>query len=171
MMRRVHKTTRLRGRLRGERVGGMSAQQATAAMDEAESGYDYNEGLLTPPRVWLTVPLPDRRLSPNGTRNRMERHRLATAARTLAHLTARELLLHTRAPFFGGVQPVTLDVRVSLTKGQRQLDEDNLHGLLKSTLDGLQGWVLQDDRQIHWGAVEWARGTQALVRLTLTAKR
>lgn len=133
-------------------------------------GYEHNSGLLAPPRVWLTLPLPSYRLTPNGTRNRMERHRLATTARSAAYLTACGLFPGARLPFFRRHDRVRLDVAVTLAKGQRRLDDDGLIGALKSTVDALQGPVLWNDQQLTWGAISWERaaGLAGTVRLTLT---
>lgn len=135
-----------------------------------ESGYERNDGLLSSPRAWLTVPLPSYRLSPNGTRHRMERHSLAQAARTDANLVARGLFPGARQPFFPPGRVVTLRVVVTTAKGQRRLDDDGLIGLLKSTVDGLQGPLIHDDRQIVWTGITWERGTGrgGTVRLELT---
>lgn len=137
---------------------------------DTESGYERNEGLLAPARVWLTVPLPDYRLTPNGTRNRYERHRLSREAGTAAHLAARALFPGAWLPFFGSDR-VRLDVTVYLPKGKRRLDDDGLIGLLKSTVDALQGPIVFNDRLIQWGEIRWERTTVpgGSVRLTLTA--
>jgi hypothetical protein len=138
---------------------------------EGESGYERNEGLTAPPRVWLTVPLPDYRLSPNGTRNKYERHRLASQARTNAYITAISLFPGERMPFFGAHGRAVLDVVVSLPKGKRRLDDDGLIGLLKSTVDALQGPIVGNDRYISWGVIRWTRTTApgGSVKLILTA--
>jgi hypothetical protein len=137
---------------------------------EGESGFERNEGLTTPPRCWLTVPLPDYRLTPNGTRNRFERHRLATMARTNAYVTAVSLFPGARMPFFGAHGRARLDVTVYLPKGKRRLDDDGLIGLLKSTVDALQGPIVGNDRYITWGEIRWGRTTApgGSVRLLLT---
>lgn len=146
------------------------ASHTAADEPETESGFERNEGLASPPRVWLTVPLPDYRLTPNGTRNKFERHRLATMARTNAYLAATALFPGARLPFFGARGRARLDVIVALPKGKRRLDDDGLIGLLKSTCDALQGPIVGNDRLITWGAIEWTR-TEAIggsVKLILT---
>lgn len=142
------------------------AQQAT----DTGAGFERNEGLLAPARVWLTVPLPSYRLTPNGTRNRHERHRLVSAARSDAYLAATALFPGARLPYFGMNGRARVDVTVRLAKGQRRLDDDGLIGLLKSTVDGLQGPIVADDRQITWGTIAWERGAErgGSVLLTLT---
>lgn len=145
-----------------ERKGGGGRRRPPTAVGtidepESEAGFERNEGLIAPPRVWLTVPLPDYRLTPNGTRNRFERHRLASMARTNAYVTATSLFPGARLPFFGVHGRARLDVVVYLPKGKRRLDDDNCTGLLKSTVDALQGPIVYNDRLITWGAIRWER--------------
>lgn len=146
---------------------------AMADEPEGEAGFDRNGGLVSPPRVWLTVPLPDYRLSPNGTRNRYERHRLASAAKSDAYRAARNLFPGAREPFFGVRGRARLDVIVQLPKGKRRLDDDGLIGLLKSTVDALQGPIVANDRLVTWGKVHWQRTTAlgGSVKLVLTGVR
>lgn len=144
--------------------------QRGADEPEGEAGFERNEGLTSPLRVWLTVPLPDYRLTPNGTRNKYERHRLASAARSAAYLTATGLFPGARLPFFGVHGRAKLNVIVYLPKGKRRLDDDGLIGLLKSTVDSLQGPIVGNDRYITWGTIRWDR-TEArggAVKLVLT---
>jgi hypothetical protein len=114
----------------------------------------------------VVVALPSYRLSPNGTRNRYERARLAKAAKDEAALSCLILPEHQRPLWPRGT--VTVRATIVLPKGQRRLDQDGAIGLLKSTIDGCQGYVIANDRQLEWEPVCWerdARLRQGMVRL------
>jgi hypothetical protein len=120
----------------------------------------------------LVVSLPSYRLSPNGTRNRYERARLAKAARDEAALSCLILPEHSRPLWPRGT--VTVSALIVLPKGGRRLDDDNAKALFKATLDGVQGLVVANDRQLVWGAITWdrdARVTAGIVRLEFTEPR
>jgi len=111
-------------------------------------------------------------LSPNGSRNRFERARLARAARDEATLACLVIAAQLR-PLWPH-EPVRVAVEVVLPKGARRLDDDGLIALLKHTIDGTQQLVIDDDRQVRWGAVSWTRDPRAragLVRLTFAPVR
>jgi len=103
----------------------------------------------------VVVSLPSYRLSPNGTRNRHERARLAKAARMEAADSCQIIPAHDRPLWPRGMVLVT--ATIVLPKGQKKLDQDGAIGLLKSTVDGCQGMVLGNDRQLEWEPVVWER--------------
>jgi hypothetical protein len=103
----------------------------------------------------LVVSLPSYRLSPNGTRNRYERARLAKAARDEAALSCLVLPEHSRPLWPRGT--VAVRATITLPKGQKRLDQDGAIGLLKATIDGCQGFVIANDSQLVWELVEWRR--------------
>jgi hypothetical protein len=114
----------------------------------------------------VVVSCPPYRLSPNGTRNRYERARLARAAKDEAALSCLILPEHQRPLWPRGM--VTVRATIVLPKGQKRLDQDGAIGLLKATIDGCQGYVIRDDRQLEWEPVRWerdARLRQGMVRL------
>lgn len=117
----------------------------------------------------LLVSLPSYRLTPNGTRNRHERARLARDARQEAALAASGLIGDgPRWP----TGPVRVSVEFILPKGARRLDNDGAIALMKNSVDGTQGIVIADDRQIEWGEIRWRRDPTAragMVRLTFSA--
>jgi hypothetical protein len=103
----------------------------------------------------VVVSLPSYRLSPNGTRNRYERARLAEAARDEAALSCQVIPSHDRPLWPRGT--VAVRATITLPKGQKKLDQDGAIGLLKATIDGCQGFVIGDDRQLEWEPVAWQR--------------
>ena len=119
--------------------------------------------------VTLVLLLPPYRLSPNGTRNREERARLTKYARAQAKVAALSLPATPRPVWPTGL--VRVDAEVALPKGQPRLDDDNAKALLKASLDGTQGIVVQHDRQLVWGRLTWSRepaAATATVVLTFT---
>lgn len=115
----------------------------------------------------LVVSLPNYRLSPNGSRNRHERARLAKAARAEAANACLAIPSHSRPLWPRGM--VLATATIVLPKGQRKLDQDGAIGLLKATLDGCQGLVVGNDRQVEWGPIAWERDARlraGIVRLT-----
>lgn len=107
----------------------------------------------------VVVSLAPYRLAPNGTRNRYERARLAKAARDEAALSCAVIPADKRPLWPRGVVLVT--ATITLPKGMRRLDDDNAKALFKPTLDGVQGYVVGNDRQIEWGAITWQRDERA----------
>lgn len=120
----------------------------------------------------VVVGLPSFRLSPNGTRNKYERARLAKAARDEAANACQVIPSHQRPLWPRGMVLVT--ATIVLPKGQRQLDQDGAIGLLKSSVDGCQGFVLGNDRQLEWAPIAWDRDPKlraGIVRLTFEEVR
>jgi hypothetical protein len=114
----------------------------------------------------VVVSLPSYRLSPNGPRNRYERARLAKAARDEAALACAVIPAHDRPLWPRGT--VSVSALIVLPKGGRRLDDDNAKALFKNVLDGVQGLVVANDRQLEWGAIRWerdARVTAGIARL------
>lgn len=103
----------------------------------------------------VTVSLPRYKLSPNGSRNRYERARLAKAARDEAANSCQVIASHDRPLWPRGM--VAVRATITLPKGQKRLDQDGAIGLLKATIDGCQGFVIADDRQLEWEPVAWER--------------
>ncbi len=137
------------------------AGDTTAMPTGQHGGAGEAQGALT-----IVVSTPSYRLSPNGSRNRYERAKLAMAARYEAALAAR---CASRDGPRWPTGPVRLSVEFILPKGARRLDDDGAIALLKSSCDGVQGIVISNDRQIVWGEIRWSRNPQlraGMVRLT-----
>ena len=132
----------------------------------------------------VSVALPDRSLCGNGTgrANGFRRARLVKPQREAAKEAARDRLWRIgycgpgeTMPCFFPTGRVRVDVLVRRDPlwSARRLDDDNLIRGLKAVMDGFTDagvWV--DDRQVHWGRVDWetAGPMQGGVTLVLTAE-
>lgn len=117
---------------------------------------------------------PPSRLSPNGTRNTWERHRLAQEAKGTAYtatLAARWQRGHALLSAFPGDGPIAVSVVIGLAKGRRRLDDDGASGLLKSTQDGIAQALGVNDRRFRLDGIiqERDKAGVGFVRYTLRA--
>jgi len=124
----------------------------------------------------LCLPLPDKRLTPNGRLHHMARARLtAEARRDAAWLAAYQISVvrdWVPLPWFPAGVLVRVDAVVRLQRGAKRGDADNTIAWFKVTLDSLtDAQVWADDSQARWGELVWGRDTHGAgdVQLTLTA--
>jgi crossover junction endodeoxyribonuclease RusA len=93
----------------------------------------------------LSLPWPDRRLSPNARIDRRAKAGAVSAARELAYLSALEVI--------GNCGPVALDGELQIKlmfypPDKRRCDLDNMHGMCKAYQDGLCQALGIDDSRI-----------------------
>ncbi len=120
----------------------------------------------------LTLPWPDRRLSPNARLNWQAKLGAKQQARNVGKFAALMELDGKDLPeWMDGELCMSLTIH---PPSRRRMDQDNLLASLKSTLDGvMQGFAI-DDSQIKRTVIEWGeliKGGQIALRLSCKDNR
>lgn len=105
--------------------------------------------------ITVTLPMPDRRLSPNH-RNRkcwQMKARVAKDARIAGGDAGFIALMGRDKPQW---IEATVSVRVIKCNARYRMDDQNLIASLKAYIDGcVDAGIMADDKGLRWGNVEW----------------
>lgn len=121
--------------------------------------------------TFLTLPMPSHKLTLNGTRNRLERARLAKEHKHTAFYAALAAVSPQHRPWFPSTARIRVRVDVERHRGGKRWDNAALIEAMKPYMDGIEesGALYTNDRQLDWdGGIHWdptPTGT-GVIRLT-----
>jgi hypothetical protein len=120
--------------------------------------------------ITITLPIPDRALSPNARHGHfMQLARAKKAAKELAHVTAHNAMIVAGWPKAPKWEKAVVDAVVVFSGRRRRIDEDNLIASCKAYQDGIaSAGLVANDRGIKWGGVAWIadKTVEPCLRLT-----
>jgi crossover junction endodeoxyribonuclease RusA len=107
--------------------------------------------------ISVTVPIPEKCLSPNARVHWAVRARATRDARfEAAEATYKALRSHKGAPPWTA-SGFVVNCLWTYGKGQRVMDETNLRGMLKATEDGIADTLLVNDKLFRWLPIKSSR--------------
>jgi Holliday junction resolvase RusA-like endonuclease len=120
------------------------------------------------PTLTVTLPIPSGQLGPNGRAHWRKKHELFKAAKNIGMIHLRAVA-NSQLYFWPMDRQMNLDVLWVAKQQQHLPDVDNLMARLKPYLDGGQGVLYENDRQVQVRSIRREVGSNPRVELTFEA--
>lgn len=104
----------------------------------------------------ITLPIPERELSPNGRTHWAVKQRHTKAARTLAQVETHNAMICAGWAKQAKWDKAIVTAKVIRKDRRGRMDDDNLKASCKAYQDGVcDAGLVKNDRGLRWGDVEW----------------